>query len=391
MRLLEKELRTLMREPMIIMMIVLPFIIYSAMSPFYGSMTEQVKKAAELQGVRIAVLKCRVDPLTAGLIEAAAARMEKANVTIRVEEGCQPLPLLEQGYDAVLVLNGSLASGLNISLYVAGSLQRIARTLALPTTLSSKLGDLLAPGEKARMNVTSYVYLSGRIYSFNEISGMFNSAMMLAYASFFIFFPAASVGASLIGAEREERMLDVLLSLPLPRRSIAAAKAAAAIIVAALAAASALAGLLVMMRSLSLEIPLTRYYTPVDIGLYAAALLSEAFFIVVLAMIVGLFASTMRGAQAAATIAVIPAIIPPMMALTGVAASKAAAAIPYMATLYASLTPVMGREYAVLATLAQAVEALAAAAVFIRLLESEVAVTGPETLKRLRHRLQRRR
>ena len=391
MRLLEKELRTLIREPMIIMMIVLPFIIYSAMSPFYGSMTEQVKKAAELRGVRLAVLECKVDPFTASLLEAAAARMEKANVTVRVERGCQPLPLLEQGYDAVLVLNGSLTRGLSVSLYVAGSLQRIARTLALPTTLSSRLGDLLSPGGKARMNVTSYIYLSGRIYSFNEISGMFNSAMMLAYASFFIFFPAASVGASLIGAEREERMLDVLLSLPLPRRSIAAAKAVAAITVAALAAASALAGLLVMMRSLSLEIPLTRYYTLVDIGLYAAALLSEAFFIVVLAMIVGLFASTMRGAQAAATIAVIPAIIPPMMALTGVAASKAATVIPYMATLYASLTPVMGREYAALATLAQAVEALAAAAVFIRLLESEVAVTGPETLKRLRHRLQRRR
>jgi len=139
---------------------------------------------------------------------------------------------------------------------------------------------------------------------------MFGSSMMLSYASFFILFPAAGMGAALIGAEREERMLDILLSLPIRRRSIALAKAAAAVLAALLTAASAIGGLLVMMHSGGMNITLTKYYGPSDLAIYSIALLSEALLVVMLAMIIGLFASTIRGAQSAATIAVIPAIIP---------------------------------------------------------------------------------
>jgi len=95
----------------------------------------------------------------------------------------------------------------------------------------------------------------------------------------------------------------------------------------------------------------------------------------------------MRGAQSAATIVVLPAIIPPMMTMTGIPVSRFFTLVPYTAALYAGLAPLAGLERAAMATAAQLAETALALLLLVKLLESEAAVTGPETIRRLRSSL----
>ncbi len=393
MKLLEKEIRVLMREPMVIAMIVLPFIIYSSMAPFYSGIAEQTKEAVKLEGVKTAILLCDVDKATRLLLETIVSR-HKTNMTVDLLEGCNAIDVLVEGYDVVTLINGSiLKRSLSMSLYIRGSIEKFTKTMALPATASAVFTDLLAQGseEKVNMTVKSYIYLNNKLYSFKELSSIFNSSTVMIMALFFILFPAASLGAVLIGAEREERMLDVLLSLPVRRRDIALTKATAALIVSLLAAASAIGGYIVMLTRSGLEVPFRFYFSTLDVALYAVALLSEAFFVVILAMLISIFTSTIRGAQAVAPIVAFPALIPFFMLMTGFPLSYKTAVVPYMASIYSVLAPLIGRDYAAVSIAAQFTEALIAAIVFIKVLESEIAVSGPETLKQIVRKLKRRR
>jgi len=384
--LLGKELRSMLREPVVLLSILLPFIVYSSMAPFYGQLGEQVREAATLKGVRIAVADCGLDPAARLLVRAAAERLAAGNVSVTLVGGCNGTRLLlEGGYDVVVVLSGGLAR-LNATLYIRGSLETLVKTLNLPGAVASRLGQGLTGGN---MTGNAYVYMNGRLYRLDQLTSLFNTAISMSYAALFVLFPAAAAGASLVGAEREERTLEVLLSLPVPRRSIALSKALTAIVIAGLTAVSALAGLLNALRGAGFQLRVLDFYGVDGLAVYGAALLSEALFAISLAMIAGLFASTMRGAQAAASIAVMPAIIPPLMLLSGVQVSAALAAVPYMAVLLASLSPLTGVAAAAVAALLQAVEAAVALALLVRLLGSEAAVAGPETVRRLSRLLRR--
>jgi len=394
-----KELRSLLREPMVIAMIVLPFIIYSSMSPFYASMAKQAAEAARLKGVRIAIAACQPGPAEEALLRLIAGQMHNATVV----GTCEPLRLVEEGYDVVVFFNFT-AGPPRAVLYIRGSLSQLTKTLALPSALTG----LLRETGRERLNVTTeaYIVLNGRLWSYTDLNNVFGAAVTLSYAMFFVLFPAASLGAALIGAEREERTLEVLFTLPVPRRDIALAKAAAALAASVLAAASALGGLYVMMRGMaagareaagtaSATAPgapsLLQYYGAAGLAAYAASVAVEALLAVSLAMLIGLFASTMRGAQSAAVITVIPALLPSLMVLTGLPQTPLMRIVPYTATLYAALTPLTGLGPALQALTAQTAEAAAALALLTKTLESEIAVTGPETAKRLLARLRRAR
>ncbi|KSW12488.1 hypothetical protein CF15_07135 [Pyrodictium occultum] len=383
--LIAKELKTLIREPMVVMMIVMPVLVYALSAPFYSGAARQAEEAARLRGVRLALLSCHGGGLVLRLL---AASLRSANVSVDVVDKCSPVEVLEEGYDVAVAVNAT-GGRLRLEIYVGGDLARLARTLALPGSLTSVLARAMSPG--GNVSSRAYVLLNGRLWGFEELSSVYYTGVTMGYASLFILFPAASLGAALIGAEREERMLDVLLSLPVPRRSIALSKAVAALVVALLAAGSAFAGLFILFSSLGLRLSLPSYYTPASLGLYTLSLASESLLATALAMLVGLFASTVRGAQSAAALVAFPALIPFLATLAGLPSSSLFALAPYAASIYTGLSPILGLRPAALATLAQLAEAAAALLALARLLESETAVTGPETLRRLLSRLRARR
>ena len=392
-----KELNSLLREPMVRVMIILPFIIYASMGPMMGSVVKQVGSAARLQGVRAAVLLCGNGggPL-AEAFAAAAARALNATLL----HGCDPLAALRGGYNVAVVVNASSPVP-SLSVYVEGDVSRLMRTLTLPQAVVARIREAMAPPSKeANVTASLYVVIGGEKWSLDRLNRLYSAATTLSYAVLFVVFPAASLGAAMLGAEREERMLDVLLSLPVPRSRIALAKMAAALVAALLAAGSAIAGLLYMAHSASgggqgvqtvgtVAADVLRVYGAGGLALYAAAVALEALLAVSAAMLVGLFASTIRGAQAAASVVSLPVLLPAMVLLAGVPSTTLFALVPYSAATLAALAPLTGPAPAALALAAQAAWTLAAAALLVKALESEVAVTGPETVKRLMARLRR--
>jgi len=391
--LLRKELYTLLREPMVRVMIILPFIIYASMSPFYGSAVKQVEEAAKLRGARLAILACSEGDLSVAKTIAAVLRAKGVNTSAL--SGCNPLDAMKRGYNVVVVLGKNfvqnlLAGRAHVEIYIKGSVSSLSKTLALPGAALSYVSQALSPSNKTRVVAREYLVVNNRVWSYEQLNNLYGTANFLTFAVFFIVFPAASLGATLIGAEREERTLEVLFSLPIRRRDIAVAKSVAALLAGLLTAVSAIAGIAIFMSRVGAPLRASGY-TWGDIGLYAAAIGVEALLAAVLALIVGLFSTTIRGAQAAASVTVFPALIPAFLLVTGLPVSYLFAAVPFTAALYAALSPLIGSGYTVAALVAQGAETLVALAVLTWLLETEVAVTGPETLKRLRKRLGRRR
>ena len=387
--LLRKELYTLLREPMVRVMIILPFIIYASMAPFYGSAVKQVEEASRLRGARVAIAAC-TGPDT-GVARVIAAELRSKGVNASALETCDPLRLLGMGYDVVIVLGKGfvhkLVSGRAVlEIYVRGDVHRLGKMLAMPGAALSYVSQALSPSNRTRIEAKEFLVVNNRVWSYAELNNMYGVANFLTFAVFFIIFPAASLGATLIGAEREERTLEVLFSLPIRRRDIALAKSVAALLAGMLTAGSAIAGIAIFMNRIGAPLRASGY-TWSDIGLYAAAIGIEALLAAVLALIVGLFSTTIRGAQAAASIVVFPAMIPAFLLVTGVPVSYLFALVPFTATLYAALNPLIGSSYTLAAIVAQGAETLVALAVLAWLLETEIAVTGPETVKRLRKRL----
>jgi len=103
--LLRKEFRALFREPIVVLMIIMPLLVYGGMSPFYKGAVEQAVKASKLKGVSIAVAGCgRLGYAVASVI---AERLRASGVSKVVSvETCNPVSLLER-YDVVLLVNAS--------------------------------------------------------------------------------------------------------------------------------------------------------------------------------------------------------------------------------------------------------------------------------------------
>ncbi len=388
--LVKKELLLLLRERMVILSIILPFIIYSSMGAALGSVSQQVGKAYRLKGVTVAVVPG--SPAEKPVAEALATLMKEHGVRVVVAEG-DPRSLLSR-YQLVLYLPRGFAENLTagkravLEVYVRGSLARLNVATVMPQGVAAFTSRLVQRGSLA-MRV--YVALGGRVYPLRELSQMFMTGSMLSFMSFFVIFPAASLAAVLVGSEKEERMFDIMLSLPVRRGDIAVAKMVAALVVGLLSAASAAAGFYFMLYSATGGSQPVRLvgYTPLHLGLYFVAVVLSALFAAAGALTLSLFAESVRGAQSLAMIVALPAFIVMFVAMMGVPLNPALYAVPYLCVVYAAMSPLAGVEPALYSIAAQLVETAAVAYIFARLLSGEAAVTAPARLKRLLERRRR--
>ncbi len=383
---LKRELYLTLREPLVLMSILLPLLIYSGLGPLFGQAASQVKQAASLTGVSVAVIPGGPGEETLAELIVEGLRSRGVNATLAQGD---PLHLLSEHRIVVLLPPGfaeNLTRGLNATLvvYARGEPTRLLASLAAPAAAAARVLEALAPQRGPRVNIEAFVALGERVYSIEELQEVSTTAVMLSALSILVIAPAASIASILMGSEREEKMLEVLLALPIRRATIATAKIATSILVASLAAASAAIGLYNMLSFTSPRAAtLTKYYTPGAITLYIAALLASAAFAATLTLTLSLFATTIRGAQATSIVVLLLALLPVVTPLTGLSLSPAALLTPFYCVTLAAYQPVLGPIPAIEATLAQTAETLAAAALFTRLLGSELVLTGPEAVKRL--------
>ena len=385
--LLSKELRLLLREGTVIVAILLPFVMYSALGGVFSSFTSEVTRAYKLTGYSIAVVPGAPSEEQAAKMLVALFRAQRANATLT--EG--PLEkLIEKFTIVILVPRGfteNITRGLNATLlvYFRVSPSKLGVAAALP----SGVAGALARGfeAKSRLRVEAYAYIEGRMLRVEQLNRIIGAALGLTYASLFVILPVASFAALLIGSEKEERMLDVLLSLPIPRRDIALSKMFSALIVGALSALSSIAGFYVMMtaatggRGVNLQV-----YSVGQMVVYFAALLAAALFAASSSLLLSLFTESVRGAQSTILISAFPAIALTFIAFTGIPLSPAFYAIPYMCIIYASFTPLAGIWPALVSLILQLIETAIVVYVFVKLLSSEAAVTAAASLKRLLRR-----
>ncbi len=384
--LLSKELRLLLREGTVILAIILPFVMYSAMGGMFAKLSSEVSRAYRLKGYSIAVVPGAPSEEQAARMIVALLRAQHANV--RLAKG-SPKALLERYTLVILVPRGftrNLTRGLNATLivYLRASLSKLAAATAAPSGVVGVLARGIGGG--SRLRVEAYIYINGRVMSVEKLSRIVSAGMGLVDASIFVIFPVSSFAALLIGSEKEERMLDVLLSLPLPRRDIALSKMLSAIIVGAMAAASSIAGFYVMLagatggRSASLFYSM---YTAEQMVEYFIAILASALFASALSLLLSLFTESVRGAQSITLIATLPALAAVFTVFTGIPVNPALYAVPYMCVVYASFSPLTGQTPAIASITAQLVETGIVVYVFVKLLSSEAAVTASATLRRL--------
>ncbi|AEM38553.1 ABC-2 type transporter [Pyrolobus fumarii 1A] len=394
--LLSKELRMLAREHMVVLSVILPLILYSSMGPVIGGIAEQARETWQLKGVVLAIVPGGPDEEKLAEMIADALRGRGVNASVVREE---PLKLLEEGYTAVVAVPrgfvANITKGVNATLvvYVAGSPAQLVRLTSLTPAVSAFITKVLsgAEAQRPRINVDQYVYVSGRLFTQDEIVRLTGTATMLTYLPFFVIFPAASIGAIMMGVEREERMLEVLLSLPVRRRDISLAKVISSLIIAFMTAASATIGLYNMLRGMKTEATLALPgYTPEITVVYIAALLSSAIFTTTVIQVLSLFAETVRGAQATTVIVVFPMLGVVLASIAGLPLNPAMYAVPFMCIVYAAYAPLIGIMHATISTIIQALEALIVLALLVKLLNTEIAITGPAMLKKLRERLSRR-
>ncbi len=382
--LLRKELKLLLREPSVRIAIILPFIIYAGLGGAFAGVGEQVKQAVELRGYSVAVVGEEGPACSAAALLASLMKLRGVNATHYC--GVDPLSLLGRGFNMVLQVK-PVDGNLSINLYVSASLSKLMASFAAP----SAVAGLVSREGQANVTLKAFIVLDGRVWGFEDLQAVFNTGLWLTYAFLFVAFPAVSISASLIAAEREERMLETMLSLPFSRRSIAVAKAIAALIVGFMVAASAMAGLQVMFGFAGAEgLRGIKYYGAEGLVVYAAAVASTALLMISIAMILGLFTTSYRGAHAISGVVSLPFLAVAFLPLLGMPETPLAALIPYVGIVYAALYPLTGPEAAALGAASNVVYAGLALLAFTKLLESELAVTGPETLKQFFSRFRRR-
>ncbi len=273
-RLIVKEVKDLIRDRKILFgMIILPLIIYGVMGLVVTETTKySIQQAKEVvsTGMRLAIIDYDKSTYSKLLIN----YLEEKNATLNIINESNPnitRLLASNEYIAVLVIPKGFSR--NITNGVQGSLEVYIRLtdisisslsianaiIGLVNGFSKYLSSILILNETNLqpsfimnpVNVYGNVVLGKIAYSLSYISAVYGQMFMLPLAPMIVMIYAASIAATSIGVEKEEKTLEVLLTLPISRRSIALAKLTGSLLIALAASISTMAGFYLYMRSIT--------------------------------------------------------------------------------------------------------------------------------------------
>jgi ABC-2 type transport system permease protein len=176
------------------------------------------------------------------------------------------------------------------------------------------------------LSVVDSSIVNGKILpiSPSSISNMiFTQSFMMPLAVMMVVIIAMQIAATAIAVEKEQKTLEILLTLPVSRFNILASKLLGSTVIAALGAVASVVGLTYYMSSLtksfgeaanySLNIsPPPTYYVILGGLIFLTLALATS-----LAMVVAVFAEDVRGAQAVIGYLVFPIILPSLMIMIG--------------------------------------------------------------------------
>ena len=227
-----KEVKDLLRDPHMLIMLLIPALVYSVMGEATGSAIQQAVEQA--MNVKVFIVD-EDGGVFAELFKSYIARI--ATVVGNASKA-----------DVVLVLPASFSSNLSQGLpaHVVAKVKTedvsIAPLAIINTvrgaiwSFNNVVASILSEGRinnTSLVSVTAIVILPHKVLPSHIVESIYNAMFTLVLAPLIVAGYAAIISSASIACEKEEKTLETLLTLPVPRTHIVAAK-----LIASLAAAT---------------------------------------------------------------------------------------------------------------------------------------------------------
>lgn len=386
-----KEVRDLLRDPHMLVMLLIPALVYSFMGEATGSAIQQaVEQATSIKiffvdrdgGVFAELLKSHV-----ARIAAVVGNASKADIVLIIPAGFSSN--LSRGLPAHVIARVK-AEDVSIA-----PLATINTVKAVIWSFNSIVASILSEGKINRtdlVGVIAFVILSRRVLPAYVVESIYNTMFTLVLAPLIVAGYSAIISSASIAYEKEEKTLETLLTLPVPRTYIVVAKLVASLVAAVIGTLSTGFGIYwYTMKTLSLATT-----APMDViellGYHGlASLLAATMALLVLTCVVGLFfgmlCQSVRGAQSLSGLVFmlvfavgIPLLMSPLP--PNPTARLLTALIPFSAPVIAVKAAIIEDNMLILATLASHIAYTLLLATYItKIVSSEKLLLGIKTLK----------
>jgi len=337
----KKEIKDLLKDPKVLFsVIILPALIYSALGQ---SVSFAITKVAE-ETANISVVLLDEDggfwsaQFTSYLRSTAAGKL----LVLAGSDYSQPIgKALEEGADAIVFIPRGFSENITNGLQASINVTIIVRSLGISAISKMEAMGQLVRGfstsvvaayiaqaypEKNPSTMlnpvvqTSQALIKGRLYPQSVAYTLANQGFLLVLGPLLVLSLVTSIAATSMGVEKEEKTLEVLLSLPLRRSHVVLGKTLATAVISVLGAASLSLGLFSYIAaifsaaesgggallSLSTIVEVLEYSNLAKLGISLALCLLLGS---VLGLIMASLASNVREAQALAGTAWMPVLI----------------------------------------------------------------------------------
>ncbi len=411
--LVSKELKELIREPqVIIVMVILPALMYGIMGVVMKASLEVAAEQVQRTEMKMAIIDndggvyARLFKTLLERLGEPPANISRTHIVIVNDPAvAEVVIVLPKGFtdnlsklEPVTVVVKARVSDISVvgmaPLTITQSIVEQIGSMLASLIISEKGVNVSARFLHQPIDAKTYVVFRGVELAGGEANMLASSMFMLVFGPLIVVGYAASISAASMGAEREEKTLEVLLSLPVKRSDIVVAKLFASTILALLGSLSVTIGLAYFMYSMALP--------SIEVGSVAASAVAKVFrtidptgfvFVgaslvttILLAGVVGLAAGALtqsiRGAQSVAGVVFFVVFIAafPMMFIqlpTQPGQILVFAAVPFAAPVVVLKAVLVGNITVALYAVAFSLAYLAVSIlVLARMLSSEIVITG---------------
>jgi len=265
-----KDIKNTLRDLKVVVgAIILPFIMFSimgiAISAGAGQMVQEVTE--RIRTVNVVV--CDEDSSNYSRLYTKFLEEVASNVTYRTGCDAQPQELLSQGYDLVIIIPEGF--GENISKEVPADVEVYTQVRGVSMTAVSLAAAMVGVARSAASMLSSYlltqaglkpefafnplkieslVLMRGEIVDMRVLQSIASSMFMLIFAPLVVVSSALGMAATSMAKENEEKTMEILLTLPVPRIHIVVSKLVGTMILVALSTMSFMGGFAVYVGSI---------------------------------------------------------------------------------------------------------------------------------------------
>ncbi|MEM0020655.1 MAG: ABC transporter permease [Fervidicoccaceae archaeon] len=336
--LISKETKELLRDPRIfVLMILAPIVIFILLGQVIGYATSNTARAAT-SGLNLAVINEDGGDLSKLLVE-----FIKTSTNSKIEvfpANSDPKSILASGkFDALLLIPEnftkliSSGTGTTLQSYEVVrdiSISSIAKFSAISSSINAFQQQILLglisqayPNLNASsllhlISLNETAFIGGREFNVKTINSLLSGAIMLIVAPLMIFSIATSLAASSMGIEKEEKTLEILLSFPVKRSQILISKIVGAFLISLAGMVGMVIGFYYYISSITSNIPggsvsiaeSVELLSPASLVEAALGLLLSLLFLLAASILIASLANNVREAQAMASYAWLPMLIP---------------------------------------------------------------------------------